>query len=93
MSLFIQTTKLIVHLFSFHLAAVIIKLLQYQFQVVHGASELYDARKQYLYKMNPAYLYVVFASVLALTDGKPQIPEGLGDTISSLGSSAATLIR
>ena len=43
--------------------------------------------------MKQLHLIVTLFSLLITSEAKPQIPEGLGDTISSLGSSAATLIR
>ena len=43
--------------------------------------------------MDLLYLFVTLISLLCVTNAKPQIPEGLGDTISSFGSSAADLIR
>ena len=43
--------------------------------------------------MKQLHLIVTLFSLVITSEAKPQIPEGLGDTISSLGSSAATLIR
>ena len=43
--------------------------------------------------MNVLCLYLVMFTLLLMADGRPQIPEGLGDTISSIGGTAADLIR
>ena len=43
--------------------------------------------------MNWTYALCVFFNVLLMASGRPQVPEGLGDTISSIGGTVADLIR
>ena len=40
-----------------------------------------------------AYLFCVLFNTLLMAEGRPQVPEGLGDTITSIGGTAADLIR
>ena len=44
-------------------------------------------------KMNWAYVLCVLLNTFLMTKGRPQVPEGLGDTIASIGGTAADLIR
>ena len=43
--------------------------------------------------MNWAYVMVVLCNAFLMVKGRPQIPEGLGDTIASIGGTAADLIK
>ena len=73
-------------------------------KTLNSVAKLQPLQKELIYKvhlvhfklftiMDLLYLFPTLISLLGATNAKPQIPEGLGDTISSFGSSAADLIR